>query len=322
VKRRTFFWFSLGLATLAPSFGRAQRASGPRRIGFLRLGAPPQRHLAAFEDGLRAHGYRPGEDVIIDQRLATDAAALSELAGELVRARVDIIFASSTIAAVAAKEATQTIPIVFVAVNDPVEAGLVAGLARPGGNATGLAFIAADLTGKRIQLLREIIPTLSCIAVIVNTNYPTAPPQIAGAEAAAKLGSMRIERLTVADAAEFEGAYAAAKACGAVLLLDAPLFTNHRARLVALAAQNLTPAVYGLREYPEAGGLISYGVDLTEHYRLAAGFVDKILKGAKPAGLPVELPDKLDLVINLKAAQALGLTIPPAVLARADEVIE
>jgi putative tryptophan/tyrosine transport system substrate-binding protein len=322
MRRRAFIALSFSLAALSAWDGRSERGPRQHRIGFLRLGAPPQRHFAAFEDGLRAHGYRPNEDVIIERRLADDAAALPELAGELVRAGVDIIFASSTIAAVAAKEATKTIPIVFVAVNDPVEAGLVARLARPGGNATGLAFIAADLTGKRIQLLREIIPTLSCIAVIANTNYPTAPPQIAGAEAAAKLGSMRIERLTVADAAEFERAYAAAKSCGAVLLLDAPLFTNHRDRVVALAAQNATPAVYGLREYPEAGGLISYGVDLSEHYRLAAGFVDKILKGAEPADLPVELPDKLDLVINLKAAQALGLAIPPAVLARADEVIE
>lgn len=322
MRRRAFLALSLGLAAVSPRVGRAERAPRQRRIGFLRLGPPPRTHIAAFEEGLRALGYRPGEDLIIEWRLADEATALPALAGELVRSGVDVIVASTTLPAVAAKQATGTIPIVFVAVSDPVEAGLVAGLARPGGNATGLGFIAADLTGKRLQLLREIIPSLSCIAVIANTGYPTNPPQIEGAQAAARLGGMRIELLNVADAAEFERIYAGAKPCGAVLQLDAPLFTTHRSRLAELAARNGLPAIYGIRDYPEAGGLISYGLDLREHYRLAAGYVDKILKGAKPADLPVDLPAKLELVINLKAAKALGLAIPPAVMARADEVIE
>jgi putative ABC transport system substrate-binding protein len=322
MRRRAFLSLCLGLAALMPRVGRAERAARQRRIGFLRLGPPPHSNMAAFEEGLSALGYRPGEDLIIERRLADDAAALPALAAELVRLGVEVIFASSTLAAVAAKQATDTIPIVFVAVNDPVEAGLVAGLARPGGNATGLGFIAADLSGKRLQLLREIIPTLSCIAIIANAGYPTNPAQIEGARAAARLGNMRFELINVAEPAEFESAYAAAKRCGAVLQLDAPLFTTHRARLTELAARNELPAMYGLRDYPQAGGFISYGVDLREHYRLAAGYVDKLLKGAKPADLPVELPTKLELVINLNAAKALGLAIPPAVLARADEVIE
>lgn len=322
MRRRAFLSLCVGLAALGPRVGRAERTLRPRRLGFLRLGPPPKSHIDAFEAGMHALGYRPGEDLIIEQRLADDAASLPALAGELVRSGVDVILASTTLAALAAKQATNSIPIVFVAVSDPVEAGIVAGLARPGGNATGLGFIAVDLSGKRIQLLREIIPTLSCIAVIANTGYPTNPPQIAGAEAAAKSGSMRIELLTVAEPSEFERAYAAAAPCGALLQLDAPLFTTHRDRLVQFAAQNAMPAIYGIRDYPDAGGLISYGVDLREHYRLAAGYIDKILKGAKPADLPVELPDKFELVVNLNAAKALGLAIPPNLLARADAVIE
>jgi putative ABC transport system substrate-binding protein len=311
----------LAAAVARPLLAHAQHAGPIHRIGFLRLGTPPQSHLDAFEDGLRALGYRPGDTLLIEQRVADDAASLPALARDLAVTGADVIVASSTLAALAAKQTTSTIPIVFVAVSDPVEAGLVATLVRPGGNATGLGFIATDLTGKRLQLLSEVLP-ISCIAVIANAGYPTNPPQIEGARRAAGLGNIRIELSDVADANGFERAYAAAKDCGAVLQLDAPLFTALRRRLVELAALNRLPTIYGLREYPEAGGLISYGVDMREHYRRAAAYVDKILKGARPAELPVELPDKLELVINLKTAQALGLTVPPSLLARADEVIE
>jgi putative ABC transport system substrate-binding protein len=321
MKRRDLIAACAGLAALSPWVAHAQRAVPTHRIGFLRLGAPPKTHLDAFEDGLRALGYRPGETLLIEQRVADDAASLPALARDLAGAGVDVIVASSTLAALAAKQTTERIPIVFVAVSDPVEAGLVASLARPGGNATGVGFIATDLTGKRLQLLSEVLP-ISCIAVIASAGYPTNPPQIEGARRAAGLGNIRIELSDVADARGFERAYTAAKDCGAVLQLDAPLFTTHRRRLVELAALNRLPTIYGLREYPEAGGLISYGVDMREHYRRAAVYVDKILKGARSAELPVELPDKLELVINLKTAQALGLTVPPSLLARADEVIE
>jgi putative tryptophan/tyrosine transport system substrate-binding protein len=321
MKRREVIAACVSLAALSPWAARAERAGAIHRIGFLRLGTPPQSHMDAFEDGLRALGYRPGETLLIEQRVGDDAASLPALARDLVGTGVDVIFASSTLAAVAAKQTTSTVPIVFVAVSDPVAAGLVANLARPGGNATGLGFIATDLTGKRLQLLSEILP-ISCITVIASAGYPTNPPQILGAQRAAKLGSIRIELSEVADADGFERAYAAAKDCGALLQLDAPLFTTHRRRLVELAALNQLPAIYGLREYPEAGGLISYGIDMREHYRRAAAYVDKLLKGARPADLPVDLPDKLDLVINLKTAKALGLTLSPTLLARADEVIE
>jgi putative tryptophan/tyrosine transport system substrate-binding protein len=321
MRRRDVLWACAGLVTVSRGAVSAERAGGVHRIGFLRLGAPPKSHIDAFEDGLRALGYRPGESLFIEQRVADDAASLPALARDLVGTGVDLIVASSTLAALAAKQTTDTIPIVFVAVSDPVEAGLVASLARPGGNATGLGFIATDLTGKRLQLLSEVLP-ISCIAVIASAGYPTNPAQIEGAQRAAGLGSIKIELAEVADANGFERAYAAAKDCGAVLQLDAPLFTTHRRRLVELAAMNRLPTIYGLREYPEAGGLISYGLDLREHYRRAAACVDKILKGARPAELPVELPGKIELVINLKTAKELGLTIAPSLLARADEVIE
>ena len=320
MRRREFI---AAFATLLALSGRATRAAGAavRRIGFLRLGPPPESNWAAFTDGLRKLGYRPGENVVIEQRLAERAADLPALARDLAQLPVDVIFAASTLAAMAAQQATRTIPVVFVAVTDPVGAGIVASLVRPGGNATGLGFVATDLTGKRLQLLRELVP-FSCIAVLANTDYPTNPPQIEGVTAAARLGNIRVEVTAVADAEGLDGAFAKAKACGAMLVLDAPLFIVNRRRLAALAAENGVPAIYGFREYAEAGGLISYGVDLNEHYRLAAAYIDKILKGANPAELPVELPDKLELVLNLKTAKALGLTVSPALLARADAVIE
>jgi putative ABC transport system substrate-binding protein len=220
LRRRAFLASGLVLAPLAAPIGRGQGPPRQRRIGFLRLGPPPQSNIDAFENGLRAHGYRPGDDVILERRVADTAGSLPALARELADAGVDVLLASTTPAAVAAKQATAAIPIVFVAVADPVEAGIVAGLAHPGGNATGLAFITPDLSGKRLQLLREIMPSLSCIAVIANTGYPTNPPQIAGATAAAQLGGMRIEVVTVAAPAEFARAYQAAKTCGAVLQLE------------------------------------------------------------------------------------------------------
>jgi putative ABC transport system substrate-binding protein len=319
VRRREFIATFVVVLALAR---RARAAGAPvRRIGLLRLGPPPESNWAAFTDGLRALGYRLGENLVIEERLAERAADLPALARDLVQYPVDVIFASSTLAAMAAQQATRTIPIVFVAVTDPIQAGLVASLVRPGGNATGLGFVATDLTGKRLQLLLELVP-FSCIAVLANTDYPTNAPQIAGVTAAAQLGNIKVELLAVADPEGFAGAFATAKACGALLVLDAPLFTNHRRRLAELAAENAVPTIYGFREYAEAGGLMSYGVDLNEHYRRAAVYVDKILKGANPAELPVELPDKLELVINLKTTKALGLTVPPALLARADQVIE
>jgi putative ABC transport system substrate-binding protein len=319
MRRRRFIAACAGLLALS---SHTEAAESARRIGFLRLGPPPRSNTDAFEDELRALGYRPGNDLVIERRFAEDAAAVPALAGDLVRMGVDVIVASSTLAALAVEHATATIPIVFVAVADPVASGLVASLAHPGGNATGLSFITADLTAKRFQLLTEIVPRSSCVAVIAHAGYPTSPPQIEGAETAAAAEQVRIELLTVAGVEGFERSYEAAKDCGALLQLDSPLFTTNRDRLVGLAARIGVPAIYGLREFAEAGGLISYGVDLREHYRRAAAFVDRILRGARPADLPVEQPTKLELVINLKAARALGLEVPPLVLAQADEVIE
>ena len=322
MRRRTFIASYTVLAGLVCQTAWADRARSVPRIGFLRLGRPPKSNVDAFEDGLRALGYRLGDDLLIDYRVADDPADLPMLASDLARTGVDVIIASSTPAALAAEHATSVIPIIFVAVAYPVEAGLVASLPRPGGNATGLTVTPADLAGKRLQLLSEILPALTCVAVVANTTSPATPPQIDAAETAAKTRGLKIALLNVADIDGFDRAYAAAKGCGALLQLDAPLFTTHRDRLVELAARNGLPTMYGLREFPVAGGLISYGADFREHYRRAAAFVDKILKGAKPADLPVEQAATFKLVINLKTAQALGLTIPAAVLAQADEVIE
>ena len=307
----------------APSHAQEGQARKVYRIGFLRAGQPPESYLDSFQQGLRELGYVYGQNVVVEVR-ATDGTVdeLPRLTEELLRLKVDVILASAAPAALAVRRATTSVPIVFVGVVDAVEVGLVPSLGRPGGNITGLTTNSADFAGKRLELLRAAVPRLRRVAVLWHPANPTNPIQLKGAQAAARALGMQLEPVSIQGPNDFDSAGKAVRGTGGLLFLESPLFTTYRARLAELAARNRLPAIYGQREYVEAGGLMSYGTHFQDLYRRAAWYVDKILKGAKPGDLPVEQPTKFDFVINLRTAKALGLTIPPSLLLRADHVIE
>jgi putative tryptophan/tyrosine transport system substrate-binding protein len=311
-----------GAALVWPLATHAQHAGRFHRIGFLRNGSPPHSFIQAFRQGLREFGYLEGQNISIEYGLAESAAELPEAAAELVRAKVDVIIASGTPPTVAAKNATQTVPIVFVASIDPVAAGVVTSLARPGGNVTGFAGIHADLMGKRLELLKELLPNLSRVALISYAMNPGNVEYIRQAELAAPALGLKLQIVEIRAPDEFERAFREIGDGSAAIQLDDVAFTSHRRWVVELAASKHMPVVYGFREFVEVGGLMAYGADLPDQYRRAASYVDKIIKGANPADLPVQQPTKLELIINLAAAKKLGLTIPPTLLARADNVIE
>ena len=296
-------------------------------VGFL---APRTRAdtpgLLAFLQGLRELGWVEGKNIVIEYRWAEGRSdRLPDLVAELVRLKVDVIFAANTAAAVAAKNATGTIPIVMATGGDPVGLGLVASLARPGGNVTGLSFsVGMDTVGKELELLKETVPKVRRVAFLSNPANPSHGLAISGARVAARSLGVQLQLLEARGPNEFDSAFAAMareRAQALVVALD-PFFGFHRARLLDLAAKRRLPAMYGAREYPEAGGLMSYGLDVRDNFLRSATYVDKILKGAKPADLPIEQPTKFELVINLKTAKALGLTIPQVVLLRTDQLIE
>jgi putative tryptophan/tyrosine transport system substrate-binding protein len=319
-------WLAIVVALgplLAPIVAaEAQQPGKVHRIGFLRNGPPPQTFIEGFQNGLRELGYADGQDISIEYALADSAAQLPNAAAELVRRKVDVIIASGTPPVAAAKNATRTIPIVFVASIDPVATGLVASLARPGGNVTGFAGIHADSMGKRLELLREVVPGISRVAVLSHATNPGNVEYIKHAELAAPALGLQLQVVAVRDADDLERAFREMRSASAVIQLDDVVFTSHRRPVVELAAKYRLPVMYGFKEFVDAGGLMAYGPDLPDLYRRAATYVDKILKGAKPADLPIEQPTKLELVINLKTARTFGLDIPATVLARADEVIE
>jgi putative tryptophan/tyrosine transport system substrate-binding protein len=323
VDRRRFLLTSLAGAFAAPLAVQAQPTARLRRIGFLRSGRPPSAWVEAFQQGLRELGYIEGKHFVLDLRF-TEASGgeLRHLAAELVRLNVDVIVGSGTPATLAAKEASGTVPIVFVTVNDPVGTGLVKQLSRPGGNITGLTNQTPDLGMKRVQLLKEVIPQLARLAVLGNPTHPAYASQVKEIEAGVRALGGQVEAIPVREPNEFETAFKSARSAQALLQLDDVLLTTHRARLLELTVQHRLPAVYGFREFVDGGGLMSYGVNFPDMYRRGARYVDKILNGAKPADLPIEQPTKFELVINLKTARALGLTIPPSLLLRADQVIE
>ena len=316
---------ALALTVLAaPLAVPAQPSTGKTaRIGL--LGDVPAFLDEAFRQGLRELGYVEGQNIAIEHR-APDWKydRLPGLAAELVRLRVDIIVAASPPATEAAKQATRTIPIVFTVSGDPVAEGFVASLARPGGNLTGLATISPELVGKQLEMLRMVAPKVSRVAVLQNPSQQGHLRAVRQAEDAARILGVQLQVLKARTPSEIEAAFAAmsSRRAGGVLVLRDAVFRAHRGQIVALAAKTRLPAVYGLREEAEAGGLIAYGASVPQLFRRAATFVDRILKGANPADLPVEQPTKFELVINLKTARALGLTIPPALLAQADQVIE
>ena len=281
--------------------------------------------LAGFRRGLREHGWVENKNIALEYRFADGKTdRLNELAAELVRLKVDVILSGATVGALAAKRATSTIPIVMVTTGDPVAAGLVTSLARPGGNLTGVTALGQELSGKRLQLLKEAIPGISHVAVLSNPTNPDSTFSVKEVEAAAHELGVKLRLHEAADPTRFDGAFRAmsAERAGAVLVLTDSMLLTHRKRIVELAAQNRLPAMYPISEYANVGGLMFYGANFPDMYRRAATFVDKILKGSKPADLPVEQPTKFDLIINLKAAKQIGLTIPPNVLARADRVIK
>ena len=306
----------------------SQQAKKVPRIGYLGFGSPstiPTR-IEAFRQGLRELGYVEGKNIFIEWRSAEgNADRLPSLAAELVRLKVDIIVTNGPYSTRAAKAATVTIPIVMAAVGDPVDDGIVASLARPGGNITGLSSVAPELSGKRLELLKEIVPKLSRVAVFGSSTSPNTAGSLRELELAAAALKVKLQYLDVLSAKDIETAFRAAskgRADAVLFLVAGGVASGHQTQIADLAIKSRLPAIYANQRTVEAGGLMSYGVINLDLDRRAATYVDKILKGAKPADLPVEQPTKFEFIINLKAAKQIGLTIPPNVLVRADKVIK
>jgi ABC-type uncharacterized transport system substrate-binding protein len=319
----------LALALLAaPLVTQAQPPGKVWRIGLLTAGGVSTERSASFEafrQGLREHGYVEGRNVVIEYRYAEGKLdRLIGLAADLLAQNVDVIVTVSTPAAQAAKRATSAVPIVMATAGDPVGTGLVSSLARPGGNITGLSLLSTDITAKRVELLKEVLPKGSRFSFLGNS---TIPPEVLGyreAEAAARHWGLRLEFVETRNLEEFEAVFAAAARTrvDAVIVTESTRNTEQREQIIRLAEKSRVPAIYGRREFVDVGGLMSYGPSYVEFFRRAVFYVDKILRGAKPADLPIEQPTKLELVINLKTANALGLTIPQSVLLRADGIIQ
>ena len=314
------------LLLIAPLAGDAQPLAKFARIGVLTLAVAPSTPLAeAFRQGLREHGYVEGQNLAFEYRYAEGRAdRLPALAAELVRLKVDVIVTESNMAALAAKRATETIPIVMAIAGDPVKAGVVGSLARPGGNVTGLTLMHPELSGKRLQLLKEAVPRIALVAVIWNPTDPAAVDFLRETEVAARSLGLRLHAIEARAPAELDAAFKAVADArpSAFFTLPGGMFQDNQTRILEFAKKNRLPGVFPNRVFVEAGGLISYGPNLAASSRRAAAFVDKLLKGAKPADLPIEQPTKFELVINLKTARALGLTIPASVLVWADQAIE
>ena len=324
--KRIFISFLAALSLTSVSLARAQQPGKVPRIGFLTTGTPGRYPSAeALRQGLRELGYVEGKNILIEFRHAEGKPQpLSELAEELVRLKVDVIVTTATEPSLSAQRATSTIPIVMGGGGDPVAAGLVASLARPGGNITGVTTISVDLSGKRLELLREVTPKTSLVAVLWIPTARGNQLQMREIEAAADSFRLHFQLAGVQGPEDLENAFSAITrgSASALIVLSSPMFASYRTRIADLAAKSRLPAIYPESNYADAGGLMSYGPNLTDLYRRAAVYVDKILKGAKPADLPVERPMKFELVINLETAKQIGLTIPDSVLYRADKVIK
>jgi putative ABC transport system substrate-binding protein len=329
MERRTFLAGTGAVLLAAPLAAEAQQAAKIVRIGWLALNLAASPQLPeAFLQGLRDLGYVEGRNVVIEYRDAEGKPErLPALAAELVALKVDVIVAGSTVQALVAKQATRTLPIVFATVADPVTSGLVTSLARPGGNVTGLSNLLPELVGKTLELLTQAVPGVNRVTVLWQPGgwgKRTEKDMLKAAEVSARALGVRLQFVEAPGPADFDRAFSdmTRARAGALTVLGSSMFLAERRRLVDLAAKNRLPTVFPFREGVDAGGLMSYGTNLADLYRRAATYVDKILKGAKPGDLPVEQPTKFELVINLKTAKALGLTIPPSVLGRADEVIQ
>ena len=327
MRRRDFtVLFVVGMA-MWPAYVRAQQLRKIPRIGVLLPGAPAawSRRTKAFLDGLSELGYVEGKTIAIEWKWGDDQFdTLSGLAADLVRSNVDVIVTGGTSATKALKTATQTIPIVMAIVGDPVAAGLVDSLARPGGNATGFSIVAPELGTKRLELLKEIVPNLSSIAVLSNAKNPQSKIEMKEMQTAAQAMGLQLHSAEISTEVGLEDAFVAMNKAPvqALILLTDPILFSQRKRTVDLATKYKLPAVYFYSGFVEAGGLMSYGPSDVDLFHRAAGYVDKILKGAKPSDLPVEQPTRFELIFNLKTAKSLGLTVPPKLLLTADEVIE
>ncbi len=324
--RRTFLATVTGGLLAASLVAEAQPAGKVSRIGFLFYGSPgPSPELDAFRQGLHELGYIEGQNITIEYRFASGRVGrLPELAAELVRLKLDVIVTPGTPASMAAKKATSTIPIVFAGVADAVGAALVANFARPGGNITGLTGISAELGGKRLELLKEVVPKASRVAILYNPADRSNVLVLKELQESSPALGLTLQPFGVRGPGEFEGAFAAMARERVHALFGAAgvLTTEHRTTLVGLAAKSRIPAMWGERQFVDAGGLMSYAVNFYDQVRRAATYVDKILKEAKPGDLPVEQPTTFELVINLKTAKTLGLTIPQSLLQRADQIIQ
>jgi putative tryptophan/tyrosine transport system substrate-binding protein len=326
MRRREFITLLGGAAASWPLAARAQQPAMPT-VGFLRdsTAAGSEFMVNGLRKGLAEAGFVEGRNLAIEYAWTEGRTErLSALAAELVGRHVPVVVSSSFEATHAAKAATSTIPVVFAVNNDPVATKLVASVNRPGGNLTGVAYLTSALGAKRLGLMHEMMPKVADFAVLAHPTYPSSAPFISDVKAGARSMGLRIEVFNASTESEIDTAFAAlsARRLGALLMAGHPLFTNHREQIIALAARYAVPTMYTNREFATDGGLISYGPDSIDPYRRAASYVDRILKGEKPADLPVQAPTKYELVINLKTARALGLEVPATLIARADEVIE
>jgi putative ABC transport system substrate-binding protein len=327
---RCIVMLSLSLLVAPLAAAVAQPRAKVPRVGYLSPGSAADparlRRFEAFRQGLRALGYVEGQTIALEPRWAEGSyERYPALAADLIRVPVDVIVTVGGAATQAVQHATRTIPIVMSVVIDPLGSGLVPSLARPGGNVTGLSVMASDLVGKQLEVLKEVVPNVSQVALLWNPDNPGSAPQVREAEVAVRALGVQLHMLEARGPQEIDSAFAAmtSERVGALMVLaDAILGLNQRGQIAALAAERRLPAVYGVREYAEAGGLLVYSANLLDLERRAATYVDKILKGTKPGDLPVEQPTKFELVINLKTAKALGITIPPTLLFQATEVIQ
>jgi putative ABC transport system substrate-binding protein len=320
------FATAVALLLLAAPLAEAQQTGTVRRIGFLRTAAPPESYVDAFRQSLKERGYVEGKNIAFEYRWAGGKSErLPELAAELVRLKIDVIVTDGTPPARAARKASPTIPIVMASSGDPVGTGLIASLARPAGNVTGLTSINAELGGKLLALLKEVVPGLAHVAIVAYADSPIDALFIRNTAAPAQGLGLKLTSLRFRGPDDYEGLFRRAtdERANALIVRGTP-FTSpaHRDQIIAFAAKSRLPAIYETRDWADRGGLMSYGADRIDMYRRAAVYVDKILKGAQPADLPVEQPTKFETVINLRAAKQIGLKMPPALLARADHIIE
>jgi ABC-type uncharacterized transport system substrate-binding protein len=321
MKRRDVLWLLASSLIGKPVAAEAQQVT-PSRIGFLRVGPPPPTYIGGFREGLQEQGLIEGRDVVIEFAMAQSAKQIPETALQLARTQPSIIVAAGTPSVFPARDAAGAIPVVFVTTFDPVATGLVSSLARPGGTVTGLTTISGDLVAKRLELIKEFFPDFRRVAILIRESSPTAPQYIHQSQFAAEKLGFELQVLTERQPSDLEKLLVTARASEALVLGDDTEFTTFRTKIAELAINNKVPTIHGLREMVDAGGLLSYGASFHDLYRRAASQVKKIMQGVKAGDLPIEQPTKFELVINLKTAKALGLTVPESLLARADEVIE